>query len=95
MRGLTGIENKDAVFSDLKVFPNPATVSITVSIADSPAFPLNVKIIDIFGKIRGELVIDDKSENRFSLPVQNLPEGLYLLNIQSSGKAYQTKFLKK
>jgi len=91
----TGINNNEVEIADLKVFPNPAAENITVSLANISSLPINMKIFDIFGKIRGEFVMNDKNESYLTMPVQYLTAGLYFLYIESSGRVYQIKFIKR
>jgi hypothetical protein len=91
----SGINNNDDGMTELKVFPNPASENITISPGNISQLPVKGKIIDSFGKIRGEFLINDKNESQMTLPVYYLAAGLYLLRVESSGMIYQSKFVKK
>jgi hypothetical protein len=91
----SGINDSNSSISDLKLFPNPSDENLTISIANIFRIPVNGKIIDSFGRIRGEFLINDKNESQMTLPVHYLAPGLYLLRVESSGRIYQSKFVKK
>ena len=78
----------------LSVYPNPAAGQITVTFLNIQGNPASLRIIDILGNIREEMVIDRLFAGSFSIPVYNLPRGLYILQIESSGTTHQTKFFK-
>ncbi|MEI7499605.1 MAG: CotH kinase family protein [Bacteroidota bacterium] len=80
--------------SGLTIFPNPAAESITVSFANLPSELINAKIIDIFGKIVEEIVIDNSNINSLTFQVKNLQKGMYILRIEASNTFYQVKFFK-
>jgi hypothetical protein len=91
---LSGIQNNDAGIADLALFPNPASEKINVLFTKIPLYPLYAQIIDIFGKTQGEFEINDLSGSRLSLPIENLPAGMYLLMVREPGGAFQGKFIK-
>jgi hypothetical protein len=91
----TGIDQNDPVIKEMKVFPNPATEKITVVFANISSVLLNVRMIDIFGKIRGEFLIGNQNENRLIIPIEYLVPGIYFLYAESSGQVYQAKFIKR
>lgn len=77
------------------MFPNPAEDMLTISLANISPVRSKGKILDIVGRIRGEFYINDKNESNVSISVQNLVPGLYYLYIESAGKIYQAKFIRK
>ncbi|MEI6898684.1 MAG: CotH kinase family protein [Bacteroidota bacterium] len=91
----SGIDDRPSVSSGLKVFPNPATDNIRVIADDNLSSLAQVKIIDTYGKTVKELSSENLSGAPFSIPIDDLDPGLYLLNYFSGGKHYQASFIKK
>lgn len=73
----------------LKVYPNPANASITISSTDAKdGDPLQV--IDLLGQV----VIATQFSNEQSLDVSDLAKGVYYLRLGSGNKILTTRFLK-
>lgn len=75
-------ENKNIL-----VYPNPANNTVTVSSKSDKVF--SVQILDLTGRL---LIQQSSQQERLSIPIENLPNGLYLLKI-SSGNEMLTKKL--
>lgn len=76
----------------IKVFPNPATNVVNIlGLANSNQ--ANITISDLSGNIvlQRQWAIRNKS---VSIPVPNLPTGIYVVSIRSSEQQLQTKFYK-
>jgi hypothetical protein len=81
----------DKTLGSIKVFPNPATEVLFVSISDAKTNTATVSLLDINGK----LISQQQASNTdlfsgIAIPVNNLPKGLYLLNV-SGGQNSITK----
>jgi hypothetical protein len=75
--------------SELKVFPNPTTNTLTLQ--NSNSFTIDKIIItDLTGKI-----IKEQTQNTSSINVENLTQGTYILEGFSGEYKYTTKFEKK
>ncbi len=91
----SGINGRDPEMADLKVFPNPATENITISVLHDFIHISGVKIVDIFGKTIDVCSIPDEQMHQLTVPVKALAPGMYFLRVESSGRVYQTKFIRK
>ena len=90
-----GLDENDPDPADLKLFPNPAEDWLTIMPGKITSDLVKVRIIDFSGKIRGEYLFNDPSGNKITLPVQDLSAGIYLLQMESGGNLFQSKFIKK
>ena len=69
--------------SDLyvKVYPNPATSSVTVEIdREGEGTPLLCRLFDLSGRM---LRAFQETENKFDVAIDDFPSGIYLLHLQS------------
>jgi hypothetical protein len=76
------------------VFPNPFSSSATVRLVDGKiSEPIILTIYDVFGKtVRTEKVAS--SSNRVKIERKNLPDGIYFIEINASGKnSMRTKII--
>ena len=73
--------------TDLRVYPNPASGQIFFDDLHGEGL---VMIFDINGKV----VFDEWKSFNAPIPVDGLPTGLFVLNIQLDGKIYKSKFVK-
>jgi hypothetical protein len=89
-----GIEENEPGIADLKLFPNPAENNLILTLDHFSSFPVKATITDIFGKIQGEFLVNDRNISQLTVPVHKLVPGLYCLFIESDGKVYKTKFIK-
>ena len=91
----SGINGGDSEMADLKVFPNPATDHITITVSHDFIHITGMKIIDVFGKAIEVNLIPDEQMNQLTFPVKALVPGMYFLRVEASGRIYQTKFIRK
>ncbi|MFC5271330.1 T9SS type A sorting domain-containing protein [Adhaeribacter terreus] len=90
---LTGIASEWAAAS-IKVYPNPGSGMFNLEITDAKTGDVNLLVRDITGKqIRRETV--KKSENKLSykLDLNNLPAGMYLLEMNRNGSLKMEKLI--
>ncbi|MGB3342654.1 MAG: T9SS type A sorting domain-containing protein [Aequorivita sp.] len=78
--------------SEVKVFPNPASDLVTVSIKDKMENP-EIKMYDIMGKLVKQEQFESGNNLQFS--VSNLSKGIYYLQISSNGKEMSKKLIIK
>lgn len=69
------------------VFPNPASSEIYIITADTPS---EVKLFNNNGILVRDI---PETSNLISIPVQDLPNGLYLLKLGYTGGSFQSKVL--
>ena len=74
---------------EIRVYPNPAQTSLTIQ-SDKIAFQ-HIRIADLSGKQVFETRTTFNT-NTASLPVTQLPDGIYLVQLQCQGRWLSTKF---
>lgn len=90
----TGLEG-DSADDDIEVTitPNPTTGDLLISIPEGLAREnISFRVFNLAGKVMRNGTMKSTSQ---PLSVQNLPDGLYLVEIQSSGRCAVKKFIKK
>lgn len=75
--------------SDLKVFPNPTTVLLTIQNPNNIAID-KISITDLAGK-----TVRQQEQNATQINVEQLASGMYILQAYSGEEKYTSKFLKK
>ena len=70
------------------VYPNPATSQLSIENFTSEGFI--VKIMDL----TGNTYITSKGKNNIKIPISSLPQGVYLLSIETSNLIYKKLLLK-
>jgi hypothetical protein len=81
----------------LKTFPNPVSETINLEFqVEEPAL-VEIRLFDIFGRLaavleKGRMV--EKGKNTLSFPVDDLPNGSYLLETYINGKSFVNNFIK-
>ncbi|MGM0581364.1 MAG: alpha-amylase family glycosyl hydrolase [Bacteroidota bacterium] len=76
--------------NQFQIYPNPAQESIYIKWGDQKTNNLNYQVLDMSGRV--------KLEGRFkndqsSINIQNLPEGLYFLQLRNENEMINKKFL--
>jgi hypothetical protein len=75
----------------LKLYPNPATQSITIQIPDTES-PLNIQITDLLGRELGRQIIP----NGGTVDIETLPNGVYLVSASTeSGEVFLGRVCKQ
>jgi len=87
--GNSGIKGQ-SVNSSVKIYPNPAIEYITIA-ADASNVKINIS--DASGKIVLEKTYS--GNNSYTVPVSNLPKGIYFVNITSEQKNVTQKLIIK
>ena len=82
-----GLKKNDAV--SLSVYPNPATDQINVQAKGMNS----VTVLDVLGKSVKSIRL--QGEDRVTISVEDLSQGVYFITIEASGGSKTTKFLKK
>ncbi len=82
----------DMYESDISIFPNPCRDILNVRIEENPS-PLSIRLYDLSGVLHIEKKVEGnrKESQTYRLKTDNLPQGNYILNIESSGKIYSGK----
>jgi hypothetical protein len=74
---------------DIKIYPNPANDIITVEYKLNKSQIIMYSISDLSGKKYLEVLLDTQSagEHSFSIDIEDLPKGNYILQINEEGKS--------
>jgi hypothetical protein len=83
-------------YSHQKAFiaPNPANSVIKISLNESIPVKGEVKIIDGMGVIQYSSQVTIEAASDLELPISNLTNGIYLIEIISEGTIFNSKFIK-
>lgn len=91
----TGI-NELTSLTGLNVFPNPATDEISINYKNGLSGVIKFKIINLIGSACFEKTINSPiGDNIISIPVENLNDGVYILQIISGTQTRQIQFTKE
>lgn len=80
---------KDNAFSSFQFYPNPASSTVNLS---STTIIDNVSLVDVTGKV---LLNQNVSNTTGSLNVENLPSGVYFMNVNIEGNVKTHKLILK
>ena len=78
--------------TDVSVYPNPASDLLHITLAE-PIDGVRVVLYDMVGK--AVFVQDYGQENLIEVPVAGLPEGLYVLSMESGSRHTYQKIMVK
>ena len=88
----TGIN--DVAFSrNLSVYPNPATELLNIEVKNNARIK-EVKIFDMAGKQLLKVQVPVQNNSHITIPVNELPYGVYMMLIQTEETLFQHKFIK-
>lgn len=78
-----------------KVYPNPASDVVFISVNDAPAGTYTLRIHDMAGRMVKQQLVMHSSESLTELPVSALPQGLYMLSVTGEDLTFTGKFIKQ
>ena len=78
--GATGVIEKNAI-EDLKVYPNPSTGNITISISPYQNKHIEINIYDAIGKMAYSQKLNIVNEN-ITVNISFLPNGVYIMKVK-------------
>ena len=90
--GIPGIKTEG--IQSIKLFPNPATDIVRLSLSDNPPSEYSLTVFDMNGK----QVLSNHSkftENKMQLDISSIPEGMYMVEIMSDEQVFRTKLVKE
>jgi len=93
----TGTELPVAEMPQLVVYPNPVKESLNFRLngwSISSMDPLTVRVMNILGAVSQEKQFFDTSSG-YTLAVDDLPAGVYIIKLSHRNQTIQTKFVKK
>ena len=92
---LSAIENglsfDGAEQATLSVYPNPTADILNVKVEDYAGLPAVLTVRNTLGQVVRTLRYDEISELVISIPVGQLPAGVYNLTLQADGREPQTQ----
>lgn len=77
---------------DLNIYPNPATEKIYMDIPFADQEKITVKIFDMLGEL--VTVVEMKDTENPGIDISSLPEGMYIVNLQTRDQKLQGSFVK-
>jgi len=90
----TGLEK--TVDNNIHVYPNPASSQLNIKFGKSDNKNGNWEIINIYGQVMMNGILQSGGHhNHFSIKTGQLPDGYYLLKVNTEGIITVTNFLKK
>jgi hypothetical protein len=79
----TGIsENKSN--QEIVVYPNPVKDRLNINLGNVTKFPVKITLSSLTGQIVYSNMINENSGNAINIPVENMPNGMYLLTSKSA-----------
>jgi len=79
----------------LALFPNPVSHDLQVKLSDYQAINGGLKIYNNLGQVVQQTPIAGEQDQQLSIPVNHLPDGMYLLSIESEGTTLVVKKFNK
>lgn len=80
----------------IQSYPNPATDFVNLKVNLKKAGPISITIFSAMGSQVGVVQTSGASgDNQVSIPVKNLPQGIYFMHIQSGNTSSQSRFQKQ
>jgi len=88
---VVGIEENNLENNFISVYPNPASISITL-LSDFSLRNAELKIMNVFGKLLIQKIFS--SMNKTDIDISGLSNGLYIMQLNSNHKFFSYKFIK-
>lgn len=83
--------NELVTAADISIYPNPANTSATIDLTAFAGHPVNIELYDVLGrKVKNNTNI---KSDQFIINRDNLPGGIYFINIVSEGKVFSKKII--
>ncbi len=93
-RSATDQDGNTIDFLDPDLSPNPFTDNLIVHFPEGPTGPVKTRMLDLQGSIRLETVLPP-GETTYSLPAENLPAGMYFLQMEVQPGQFITRKVMK
>jgi type IX secretion system substrate protein len=85
------VEEKVGSFTDVQIYPNPTNNQFTVEIDGNHSSSVQLVLMDISGKVMQQLTT---TTNKTVLNLQELPRGVYFLEVLSNSQKVTKKIIK-
>lgn len=93
---LNPVNTKDLQIIPLKIMPNPVKDLVLIQTSKNTEQDIyRISIFDATGKLWYNLDKEFIPNNRFEIPVQNIPPGIYWIHLKSQEQLFQGSFIKK
>lgn len=95
MNGINGGDaprNNDLINDEIKLYPNPATDYVTVSLPEKLAKDATARIFDMSGNLKMTTKMDRATQQ---INVSTLNQGIYIIKIETYDEPVVLKFIKK
>lgn len=90
------VENVEDAITDFKVYPNPATYTVTISTQLSKPSNVEIQIVSIDGKIVGTQTFSNQNDNfTETIDFSEFASGTYLLKIRTGRNEITKKIIKQ
>lgn len=89
------LERRGSQQPSLSLRPNPAEDIVQIQGNLSNEGPLQIRLLDLNGQVHRELVLENGLQPGFQLNVQDLPAGVYFLDLRNGSKGIQRKLIKQ
>ncbi len=83
---------EESNINTLNIYPNPASEFIALSFESDFQYPINISIIDNFGRVVAEYNFNLAGKD-ISIPAKDLPVGSYVARIVANGKILNLPFV--
>lgn len=87
----TGIDDAGAL--SFSMSPNPVTSKAVITVAGERAQNVSFSVMDITGRVWKSSNVQPDMNHSFTLDVADLPKGVYILSLQTSGTRRQQRFV--
>lgn len=73
---------QNQITADFSIFPNPATNFLNIIVSNTQWGLVRIDIFDLQGRtVYSDIVFCDEDENIFTIDIQNLPQGTYIVKV--------------
>ena len=92
-----GIEYVFGSSAVVGIYPNPANNQLNVNLNVPSSGDVRFQIINITGQVvySSQSTLVENQDNINTIDIQNLNNGIYILNIEQNGKSFHSKFIKE
>jgi hypothetical protein len=91
---VVGVEEQSAFRNELSMWPNPVADVLNIEAKESI---LGVRVMEVLGRVISyqPSAISYHGEKQLEIDLRNLPEGVYLLRVETKGGTSISKFIKQ
>lgn len=79
--------------SELKIFPNPATLSVEIESNLIKNYSVQIQVFDLIGKIMINETVNRNQKNSFSINTAGLADGIYILHVSANTNSFSQKLI--